>query len=231
MSIESDIFSRFVPDFKKLKTYGFVKKDDNFVIEKLFKNAEFRAIISINDENKIQGTVIDVENGEEYLPFRLEHQEGSFIGDVKSAYTDLLMDIRNNCFTENNFIGVQANRISDLIFQKFGDKPLFMWKEYPTFGVFKNPESNKWYGLIMSIERSKLCGKSSEPVEVMNLKLNPESIPELVKIKGIYPAYHMNKKYWISLTLDDTLADNEIMKYISESYSYTIKKKKVNSKN
>lgn len=226
MSIESDVFNRFVPDYKKLKSYGFIKKGDKFVIEKCFKDGEFKAVISISNEHKIEGYVFDTENDEEYLPFRLEHQEGSFIGEVQSAYTNLLIDIRDNCFVENNFIGAQANRISDLIYENYGDSPLFMWKEYPTFGVFKNPESNKWYGLIMSIERSKLYGKSAEPVEVMNLKLNPDNIPQLIKINGIYPAYHMNKKYWVSLTLDDTLSDNEIMKYISESHSYTIKKKK-----
>jgi predicted DNA-binding protein (MmcQ/YjbR family) len=28
----------------------------------------------------------------------------------------------------------------------------------------------------------------------------------------------MNKKYWISITLDDTINDKEIMKLIKESY-------------
>ena len=39
--------------------------------------------------------------------------------------------------------------------------------------------------------------------------------------KGIYPAYHMNKKHWISIFLDETFSDGEIMEYIKKSRMYT----------
>ena len=74
----------------------------------------------------------------------------------------------------------------------------------------------------MYIERAKLDEHSEDKVEVINLKLNKDEIPDLCKKDGIYPAWHMNKKYWVSVTLDDTLTDDEVMKYIEESYSYTV---------
>ena len=101
-----------------------------------------------------------------------------------------------------------------------------MWEKFPTFGVYKNPENNKWYGLIMNIERFRLGEESEDFVEVMNLKLDKDKIPDLVKKDGFYSAWHMNKKYWVSLSLDDTLSDAEVMKCIEESHSYTEKKVK-----
>lgn len=43
--------------------------------------------------------------------------------------------------------------------------------------------------------------------------------------KGIYIAYHMNKKNWVSIILDDTLTDNEIISLIDISYNNSNKKK------
>ena len=36
----------------------------------------------------------------------------------------------------------------------------------------------------------------------------------------------MNKKYWITVILDETLSDKEIMELIEESHSFTVKKNK-----
>ena len=34
----------------------------------------------------------------------------------------------------------------------------------------------------------------TEPMDVVNLKCEPDLIPILIRESGIYPAYHMNKK-------------------------------------
>jgi predicted DNA-binding protein (MmcQ/YjbR family) len=67
----------------------------------------------------------------------------------------------------------------------------------------------------------KLC--ESKIIEIINVKLDEDMIEELLKKDGFYPAYHMNKKYWISIILDNTLSDKEIQKYILLSYNFTIK--------
>ena len=52
----------------------------------------------------------------------------------------------------------------------------------------------------------------------MNVKVSKDEIGNLLKKDGIYPAYHMNKRNWISILLNDTLKDTEIMNRIEESY-------------
>ena len=51
----------------------------------------------------------------------------------------------------------------------------------------------------------------------MNVKLDKDEITELLKTRGFYPAYHMNKKNWITILLDDTISDEVIMCLIEKS--------------
>ena len=59
-------------------------------------------------------------------------------------------------------------------------------------------------------------------VEAVNLKHN--QVADLLSQKGIYPAFHMNKRYWISLALDDSLSDDEILDLLEISWNLTLKK-------
>ncbi len=60
------------------------------------------------------------------------------------------------------FISSQANRISDLILRKYDNHPDFPWSTYPNYGVFRNKETLKWYGLIMNIKRNKIGSGDDE---------------------------------------------------------------------
>ena len=224
MDIEKKIFERYTPDTKMLKNYGFQKEKDKYTLEKKFMNNQFLAKISVSKNGVISGKVYDNESGEEYLPLKLENIQGSFVSEVKENYTAILNDIKDKCFIQNYFISNQANRLAGRIFVEFCDEPVFMWEKFPGFGVFKNPDNNKWYAIIMTVARSKLGEKSTEQVEIINLKLDKSKIQDLLNERGFYLAWHMNKKSWITITLDETLSDEEIMDYIQESHSYTINK-------
>lgn len=222
MIIEDEIFKRYSPDFKTLDKYGFKENKDDFSFEKLFKNGEFIAKIVITKSGKIRGNVYETESNEEFLPLRVENQQGAFVGEVREEYKKILIDIRNKCFSQNYFISKQANRITNAIITEYGDKPDFMWEQYRGYGVFKNADNDKWYGLIMNIDYSKLGDDNNTPVEIIDLKLDKEKIQMLLKEKGFYPAWHMNKKSWITITLDDTLSDEMILNLVRESHSYTV---------
>ena len=226
MTIEYNIFKKFTPDFKKLTEYGFKKFKTLYSYEKVFKDNQFKAVIEISKESCVSGTVYDLENNDEFLPLKIELQQGSFVGEVREEYKKILTDIRDKCFIQNYFISVQANRITNAIIKKYGNSPDFMWETFSDYGVFKNADNNKWYGIIMNIDYSKLGLNNNKPVEVINVKLDKDEIQELLKKNGFYPAWHMNKKYWITIALDETLPDKIIMDLVEESYSYTLKRKK-----
>ena len=227
MDIERKIFSRYVPDFEKLLKYGFIRKGKSFRYKKLFRNDEFRADITVCEDGKISGTVFDVVNEDEFLPLKIETQEGGFIGEIRNEYEKILTEIRDKCFKQNLFIHPQANRICEAIQKIYGDMPVFPWESDAGYGVFKNPESGKWYALIMNIDYSKIDKKRSGEIEVVNLKLDENEVTEKLLQKGYFPAWHMNKKKWITLILDDTLSDKTVLDCINKSHKYTVKKSKI----
>lgn len=224
MNFVSNIFNKFVPDFNKLVEYGFVKDNNGYTYEKFFKNSEFKTVVKIDRNGIISAKVFEVETDDEYLPLRIKSQEGVFTGTIREEYKIILTEIRDNCFSKKYFISNQANRITNLIISKYGNYPCFMWEQSPDCGVFKNPDNNKWYGIIMNIDYSKLGAASKKNVEILNIKLDKDKIPTLLKQKGFFPAWHMNKKYWISIALDDTLADEQIFNLVTESHACTEKK-------
>lgn len=225
--LENEIFKKAKPDLSKIKKYGFIlvphtdKNTAEFVFEKEFMNGEFKCIIKIDKNGGVSGKVYDTANGEEYLPLRKEYQTDGFSSNVRAEYENILKDILNNCFNQEYFISKQANRICDLIYQKYNVAPDFPWKGQKTASdaaVFRKEAGGKWFGLIMNVKKNKIIPEAKGNIDIINLKLENNKIQNLIKKEGFYPAYHMNKKYWITIALDDTLPDEEIMKYIIESF-------------
>jgi len=220
MNIEDEIFKRSKVNFKKLLLYGFVKKNNTYKYSKEFMNT-FRADIMINENGVVLSKVFDINTNDEYINFRIEEQNGEFVSKVREEYKKILKDIDDNCFEKKYFIYEQSNVIANLIKNYYNDEPYFAWEKSPGAGVFRNPNNKKWYGLLMNIDKSKLDKKYFGEVEIINVKLSEEKILELLKREGFYKAYHMNKKNWITIILDDTLSNEDIFEYIKISHSYT----------
>ena len=58
-------------------------------------------------------------------------------------------------------------------------------------------------------------------LNIINVKIDTSKRDELCEIKGIYPAFHMNHKMWVSIALDETISDDKIMKLIQCSFDLT----------
>ena len=217
MNIEEEVFKRTSVDFKKLEAYGFKKSNNNYVYEKKFLNDDFNAIITINNKGVVKGIVIDLQINEEYLALRSK-MNGEFVNKVRDSYKEILIDIRNKCFETNYFISNQSNRINKYIKEKYNNDPEFLWEKAPGYGVYRNINNKKWYAIIMNIDLSKIDDGSGE-VEIINVKLDEEKVKSLINKTGFYKAYHMNKKDWITIILNDTLSDKEVIKLIDESYN------------
>lgn len=111
----------------------------------------------------------------------------------------------------------QTQRIMDFIESKFGDRAEYLF-EHDDTAVFRKGEKKKWYAVIMTISKRKLRIESDDKIEVLNVKLNPNEIALLTDRVSYFPAYHMNKKHWCTILLDDTLDIDEICYRIGQSY-------------
>lgn len=221
MNIESEIFKKSIINYEKLISYGFTKKEENFHISKNILNDTFRITIEITSNGIVTGKIYDLSFDEEYKNYRIENQTGEFVNKIREEFISFLNDIKEKCTQSNYFISNQANRIAGLIIEEYGDIPEFPWEDTPDAGIFRNPQCKKWYGLIMNIDKSKLEKKQSGNIEIINVKLDENKIKELITKKGYHKAYHMNKEKWITIILDDTLSDEEIMNCIKESHQFT----------
>ena len=89
---------------------------------------------------------------------------------------------------------------------------------------FTVEEHGKWYALMMVVPLEKLGVASKADALILNVKIHPEDKERLVATDGIFEAYHMNKKHWISIALNVCSDDALIKECIYTSYKCVAKK-------
>lgn len=104
--------------------------------------------------------------------------------------------------------------------EEYGTIPEYLFKKFPKYAALRHRNNKKWYGLIMNVPREKLGLEGEEEIEIINLKLEPELIHDLVSKKGYFPAYHMNKEHWISISLQD-VDSSELFQWLEDSFLMT----------
>jgi len=227
MKIEEKVFERKRIDPERALAFGFSPEGGGLFYSREFLSGDFRAEIRVAPDGRVSGGVIDKMNDEEYAPLRAEGMRGAYVSGVRTAYTAILEEIADRCCDDVLFASDQANRIAHAIRERYGISPDFPFDDGKdrTAGVFRHADNDKWFGLIMRVKKSVLAGETAAlRIDVMNLKADPERIPELWKTDGVYPAYHMNRAYWISVALDGRLGDGEVMELVGESFRLTEKK-------
>ena len=108
--------------------------------------------------------------------------------------------------------------------QQYGTIPDYPWQDGNA--VLRHKENNKWYALIIEVDKGKLGLTEDGLVDIINVKCDPLLIGPLRMRPGFHPAYHMNKDKWISIRLDGSVSEDEIKKLIYLSFQLTLPKKK-----
>ncbi|MEW5733283.1 MAG: MmcQ/YjbR family DNA-binding protein [Thermodesulfobacteriota bacterium] len=68
-----------------------------------------------------------------------------------------------------------------------------------------------------------LMGLDADPVSI-NLKCDPTRAEMLRELfPAVTPGYHMNKKHWITVTLDGSVPDEEVRAMMDDSYDLVVK--------
>lgn len=76
----------------------------------------------------------------------------------------------------------------------------------------------------------KVCGKmfsltGLDEAFSINLKCDPEKAIELrEKYEAVIPGYHMDKKHWNTINMDDSISDKLIKEWIDHSYNLVAEK-------
>ena len=216
-----EIFKSYQLNQEKAHDYGFVEKAGVWTYSCQILQGDFVMTVSITADN-VSFQVFDQETGDLYPQVHMQSMRGSFVGNVREGCLEILYQIRKACFEVQDFICPQTKRIMTQVQEKYGNQLEYLWEKSPDTGVLRHEGNKKWYAVLMKISWDKLEKGREGQVEAVNLK--HDQVADLLSKKGIYPAFHMNKRYWISAALDDTLSDEEVLELIERSWNLTIKK-------
>ncbi len=96
------------------------------------------------------------------------------------------------------------------------------WDETPDYTVFRHADNRKWFALIANVKYQTLGLDQPGNVDFINLKCDPDLLETLVQEPGILPAYHMNKRHWLTIPLDGRCSADQIKSLIDLSYRLTM---------
>ena len=97
------------------------------------------------------------------------------------------------------------------------------WEDELDYHVFRHPDNQKWFALVMDVKKRSIHIQEDGYISIVNLKVSSDVIENLAFAPepGFFPAYHMNKKHWISIALDGSVSKQTILHYLEMSYNLT----------
>jgi len=213
------IFKDKKVNFDKLLSFGFIQNDSVYSYQTPIVDGQFQLKIKVQKDGQLETQVIDVATEDEYVLHLAPGASGEFVGQVSEAYTDILNRIKDNCFDNDTFKSQQAHELIQYIQKNYGDNLEFLWKKFPRNAIWRRADTNKWYGLLSVIPKSKMELESDEVVTVLDLRGDTTEIERIVDGVNFFPGYHMNKKSWYTIILDGSVSDTEIIRRLQASYS------------
>ena len=116
------------------------------------------------------------------------------------------------------------------IFDTYSVEPDYPFPRDDVSCVFRHIDNRKWFGIAMAIPYRTLGINRKGNVNILNIKCSPVVIGPLRGKPGFRPAYHMNKDKWITVLLDGSAGQEEIISLLDMSYSMTASKVRKTSK-
>ena len=200
---------------EKLLQYGFKEEAEKLIYRKeILDNSFLIEIVYVDSQFLTE--VYDLEFDEIYSLFSVDSAVGETVQNIREHVEKLLSSILGLA-DESGKISLE---IIDYCNNKYGENHVNPFKKHPDILAFLN-EKNKWYALLSDVEYNKLNKNTdiTTKVKILNVKYPTDRILEIIDNKNIFPAYHMNKKHWISIVLDKNIKLETIKELIDISYS------------
>lgn len=219
-------FKNKTVNIDKLLSFGFKKVGDVYEFSANIVDNQLKITVTVFPSGALDTRVTDNAFGEEYTLHLVESAFGTFVGQVREDHKGILKSIEKNCYETEYLKYSQSKEILEGVYEKYGDKPDFPFEDDNVTAVWRRQDNQKWYMIKMTISPQKLKLDGDEPIEVINIKIDPEELNRIVDDNKYFRAYHMNKKMWTTIVLDGRLTTNEILRRIDDSYNLTKTKRK-----
>jgi len=199
---------------EQLKGFGFKEEAEKLIYRQEILDMSFLIEIVFVD-SQLLVEVYDLEFDEVYSLYSVDSAVGETVQNIREHVENLLRSILG--------LADQSGKISLEVIDycnKYGGNHVNPFKKHLDILAFVN-EKNKWYALLSDVEYNKLNKNTdiTTKVKILNVKYPTDRILEIIDNKNIFPAYHMNKKHWISIVLDKNIKFKAIKELIDISYS------------
>lgn len=114
-----------------------------------------------------------------------------------------------------------AERLENYLADTYGCSGEHLFARYPGFLVFRHVGNRKWFAVIMEIPRKNLGLSGEGQISVVNVKCDSRMIGSFLQEPGIFPGWHMNKAYWLSVALDGSVQEEKLEFLVNMSYELT----------
>ncbi|MBF6978489.1 MmcQ/YjbR family DNA-binding protein [Aerococcaceae bacterium zg-BR22] len=188
-------------------------------------NKQARQIFQFNEAPQLQvqvtitqeGTTVDVKDlqfNDIWLPFY--QQDNANAEWLKEALRHQMMEWSSKG-------QMTQEKIEALLSEHFPEAEIERpWEKSPNFSTFKT--NGRWFALYTEVPGEKIGLDIKDNVSILNIKLPPAEIKERVDFHTYFPAYHMNKKHWLSIYLHEDTLSEPVLKAIEQSYQIVTKK-------
>mgnify|MGYP004443370747 FL=1 len=120
--------------------------------------------------------------------------------------------------------------IMNYIQHRYDIEPEYLWDKFPDYAVFRHPNNGKWFAIIMNVDTTSVGIEHEGPRSMVNstecdllvIKADPEDVEFYKTQPGFGPAYHMNKKHWLSILVSGPADEEDVLGFVDESYRLTL---------
>ena len=209
------LFSEGTPDRDKLTQNGFRETRNGYFRESPLCGFLLRIGVSVG--GKVRAELYDADADAPYTLHFVESAGGSFVAEVRSAYERALKELAEKCFDHAVFTSRYAKRLVEYARKRYGEDCEFLWERTPDNGVLRRADNYKWYAAILTVAGNKVGLSTDDIVEIVDLRAEEGTVSELIHRRGFAPAWHMNKKSWLTVLLDGSVEFSTIARMLDES--------------
>ena len=98
-----NIFKNKAINTERLVLYGFCRENSDYIYNKILESIGFILTVKITANGDITTQLIDRFFGEPYTLHLSRDATGSFVGEVRTQYEEILTDIADKCFEPDVF--------------------------------------------------------------------------------------------------------------------------------
>lgn len=219
-TIQDAIFLNLKPDSQKLAAHGFTCANGQWTNTSPLISG-FTLTVQLSKAT-ITTTVTDLASGAPYVLHLNPANTGTFVSQVRDAYVTALKGIAATCFVPSMFATGQMQQVIAAIATQFKEQPEYLWKKFSNNAIIRRTDNRKWYALLVKVTPDKVGLTGTDPVDLLVLRADSETITAKIKAGFALPAYHMNKQHWLSYQLDNGMSLDDLMVQVTLSRALAV---------